>query len=70
MQDDLPFSIEHGTKDQLIPTQQSVQFAEKPEKTLGKNKVKLVLLQGARHGGSQNETNENLEIIFNFLVAF
>ena len=34
--DDPPFLIEHGTKDQMVPTQQSVMFYEKLEKVLGK----------------------------------
>ena len=37
--DDPPFLIEHGTKDQIVPTQQSVMFYEKLEKVLGKEKV-------------------------------
>ena len=65
--DDPPFLIEHGTKDQLVPTQQSVQFAEKLEKVLGKDKVTLHLLEGARHGGPQYETKENLDLVFSFL---
>ncbi|MEO5891320.1 MAG: alpha/beta hydrolase [Ferruginibacter sp.] len=65
--DDPAFLIEHGTKDRLVPTQQSVQFAEKLEKVPGKDKVKAVLLEGANHGGPQFETTENLETIFTFL---
>jgi len=62
-----PFLIEHGTKDQLVPTQQSIQFAEKLEKFIGKEKVTLHLLEGARHGGPQYETKENLDLVFSFL---
>lgn len=65
--DDPPFLIEHGTKDQLVPTQQSVLFAEKLEHVLGKDKVNLVLLQEARHGGPQYKAAENLEVVFTFL---
>ena len=67
--DDPPFFIEHGTKDQLVPTQQSVNFAAKLTPVLGKEKVTIHLLEGARHGGSQFETKENLELVFRFLDA-
>ena len=65
--DDPPFLIEHGTKDQIVPTQQSVIFFGKLEKILGKEKVKLHLLEGAKHGGKEFETPENLQIVFSFL---
>lgn len=65
--DDPPFLIEHGTKDHLVPTQQSINFAAKLTSILGKEKVSLHLLEGAKHGGPQFETNENLEIVFRFL---
>ena len=65
--DDPPFFIEHGTKDQLEPTQQSVLFSEKLKKVLGNKKVTLHLLEGAKHGGKEFETSENLERVFSFL---
>ncbi len=65
--DDPPFLIEHGTKDQIVPTQQSVMFYEKLEKVLGKEKAILHLLKGAQHGGKEFETTENLQIVFSFL---
>ena len=65
--DDPPFLIEHGTKDPIVPTQQSVIFFSKLEKVLGKQKVTLHLLEGAKHGGKEFETPENLQIVFSFL---
>ena len=65
--DDPPFLIEHGTNDQLVPTQQSVNFAAKLTPVLGKEKVTIHLLKDARHGGPQLETKENLELVFRFL---
>ena len=65
--DDPPFLIEHGTKDQLVPTQQSINFAAKLTPVLGKEKVIIHLLKDARHGGPQFETKENLELVFRFL---
>jgi len=67
--DDPPFLIEHGTKDQLVPTQQSINFAAKLTPVLGKEKVTIHLLEDARHGGPQFETKENLELVFQFLDA-
>ena len=67
--DDPPFLIEHGTKDQLVPTQQSINFAAKLTPVLGKEKVTIHLLEDARHGGPQFETKENLELVFQFLNA-
>jgi acetyl esterase/lipase len=65
--DDPPFFIEHGTVDHLVPTEQSVDFAEELEKVLGKKKVTLQLLEGAGHGTPHFSTMENLNRVFNFL---
>jgi acetyl esterase/lipase len=67
---DPPFFIEHGKEDQLVPTEQSVDFAADLEKILGKNKVTLTLLPDTRHGGPQFETPENLEKVFQFLDKY
>lgn len=67
--DDPPFFIEHGTKDQIVPTQQSENFAAKLTSILGKEKVSIHLLQGAKHGDPQFETKENLDRVFQFLDA-
>ena len=65
--DDPAFLIQHGTKDPIVPTQQSVLFYEKLVKVLGKEKVTLHLLEGVQHGGKEFETPENLQIVFSFL---
>ena len=65
--DDPPFLIHHGTKDQLVPTQQSINFAAKLTHVLGKEKVTIHLLKEVKHGGPQFETKENLELVFRFL---
>ena len=67
--DDPPFLIEHGTKDQLVPTQQSINFAAKLTPVLGKEKVTIHLLEDTRHGGPPFETKENLDLVFHFLDA-
>ena len=48
-----PFLIQHSTLDSIIPTQQSVNLAAVIIKEIGKNKVTLILLDGAGHGGYQ-----------------
>ncbi len=68
--DDPPFFIEHGTKDHLVPTQQSINFAKKLETVLGKEKVTLVLLEGSKHGGPAFETPENIKLVFAFLDTY
>jgi dipeptidyl aminopeptidase/acylaminoacyl peptidase len=67
---DPPFFIEHGTIDQLVPTQQSIEFAKDLEKVLGKDKVTYTPLEGARHGGPQFETAENLKLVFAFFDKY
>jgi acetyl esterase/lipase len=68
--DDPPFLIEHGTKDPLVPTQQSIHFAAKLKAVIGEQKVSLYLIEGARHGGSEFETSENLKRVFDFLDKY
>ncbi len=65
-----PFFIEHGKEDQLVPTQQSINFAAELIKVLGDKKVTLTLLDGTRHGGPQFETPENLDRVFEFLDKY
>lgn len=65
--DDPPFLIQHGTEDPLVPTEQSIHFAHELEKVVGTEKCTLTLLQGAKHGGREFSTRENLERVFAFL---
>ncbi len=62
-----PFFIQHGTDDDNVPTQQSINFYNKLIAVLGKEKVSIELLQGAKHGGPQFETKENVNKVFQFL---
>lgn len=62
-----PFFIEQGTEDQNVPTEQSVMFAAALRQLAGNDRVELSLLPGARHGGAQFDTAENLEKVFAFL---
>lgn len=65
--DDPPFLIQHGTEDMMVPTQQSENFAAALQKVTGNEKVTLILLKGANHGGKQFDDASNLKIVFEFL---
>jgi acetyl esterase/lipase len=65
--DDPAFFIEHGEEDHLVPTEQSILFAQELEKVLGKEKVTLKLLPIAKHGGKEFESAANLDLVFAFL---
>lgn len=64
---DPPFFIQHGSADQNVPTQQSINLAEKLTAVLGSNKVRLTILEGAGHGGAAFDATENLDQVFAFL---
>lgn len=66
-EDDPYFFIQHGTDDQNVPTQQSIDFAENLKAVLGEDKVTLSLLEGAGHGGEQFDAEENVQQVFEFL---
>ncbi|WP_285602960.1 alpha/beta hydrolase [Helicobacter sp. NHP22-001] len=62
-----PFFIMNGSKDPIVPTQQSMLFAKALQKVLGKDKVVYIQLPGAGHGGPTFEESKNLAPIFAFL---
>jgi acetyl esterase/lipase len=68
--DDPPFFIQHGSIDKLVPTQQSVEFAEKLTAILGVEKLTFEILEGANHGGPAFGTPENLTKVFAFLDKY
>lgn len=61
------FFIQHGTADQNVPTQQSIDFAEQLTAAIGEDKVTLELIEGAKHGTSEFSEESNLEKVFTFL---
>lgn len=65
-----PFLIEHGTKDQNIPYQQSVIFSEALLDALPAAMIELRLLDGAEHCSSQFTTSENLDLTYSFLHKY
>ncbi len=68
--DDPPFFVEHGTSDSLVPVNQSIDFASALTRTLGAEKVKLTILEGAEHGDKAFDTPENLEKVIKFLDSY
>lgn len=65
--DDPAFFIQHGTIDGIVPVQQSIDFANDLLQVLETSRVELILLEGANHGGEQFESEENLQLVFDFL---
>lgn len=62
-----PFFLQHGTLDAIVPVQGSIRLAEKLEQALGKDKVKLELLEGAGHGDPRFETPENVKKVLDWV---
>lgn len=62
-----PFLLQHGTKDPVVPVQQSIEFAEKLRMVLGEDRVILELLEGAEHADMRFETPENVSRVLDFL---
>jgi len=62
-----PFFLQHGTQDDTVPVQQSINFASKLEQVLGKDRVRLELLEGAGHGDPQFEASHNVQHVLDFI---
>jgi acetyl esterase/lipase len=63
-----PFLIQHGAIDQVVPVQQSINFAAALSKKAGIEKVILDVLPGVHHHGDPAfETKSNLARVFQFL---
>jgi acetyl esterase/lipase len=62
-----PFFIQHGTKDGTVPVQHSIALAAKLRQTIGEDRVKLDLIDGADHEDPKFETPENVQKVFAFL---
>jgi acetyl esterase/lipase len=68
--DDPPFFIQHGTADKSVPVEQSINFATQLKKVLGKDKVTLDLLKGARHADAMFSSWDNLNKVLDFLDKY
>jgi acetyl esterase/lipase len=62
-----PFFLQHGTKDCVVPVQQSVNFAAKLSKMLGEDRVRLELIQDAEHADPRFESPDNVKKVLDFL---
>jgi acetyl esterase/lipase len=62
-----PFFLQHGTKDAVVPCQQTVDFAARLTETFGEKKIRLELLKGAEHADPRFETPQNVSKILDFL---
>lgn len=62
-----PFFIQHGTKDNIVPHQQSVNFAAKVRELCGSERVVLELIEGAGHADPKFDTAKNVKKVLDFL---
>jgi acetyl esterase/lipase len=62
-----PFFIQHGTQDDTVPYQQSVNMAAKLTHMIGADKVTLELLPNARHADPAFEMHQNVKRVLDFL---
>ena len=67
---DAPFFIENGTADCNIPPVQNKNLADALSAAIGADNVTYVSLEGAGHGGSQFETEENIQLVIAFLDTY
>jgi len=65
-----PFYLQHGTKDPVVPVQQSINFAANLSKVIGEEKVKLELLPDAVHADPGFETPDNVKKVLDFLDKY
>lgn len=61
-----PFLLQHGSKDDLVPVQQAIQFAEQMRNIAGEKKITLEILDGAIHGDPLFVTNCNIQRVLDF----
>lgn len=64
-----PFFLQHGTRDAVVPVQQSINFAARLSQVLGADRVRLELIQDAEHADPRFETPENVTRVLDFLDA-
>jgi acetyl esterase/lipase len=62
-----PFFIQHGSKDEMVPFQQSIEFAAEINRRAPGAIVQCEILINAGHGSPEFETQENMEKVFAFL---
>jgi acetyl esterase/lipase len=65
-----PFLVQHGSKDSIVPVEQSVNFAAQIEKMAGADRVILDIIKGADHADPLFSTPENLRRVFDFFDLY
>jgi dipeptidyl aminopeptidase/acylaminoacyl peptidase len=62
-----PFFIQHGKEDDIVPHQQSVNFAANVSEIAGDARVTLELIEGAGHGDPKFDSAKNVKKVLDFL---
>lgn len=62
-----PILVQHGTKDHLVPFEQSVEFVNAIYDKIGKGKLTYVPLVGADHEDKMFTTEPNMGYVWNYL---
>jgi acetyl esterase/lipase len=62
-----PFVIQHGKMDGIVPYQQSVHLAQRLEKAIGADKIKLTIFSDYSHADRRFETMHNCSIVLDQL---
>ena len=65
-----PFFIQHGTRDAVVPVQQSIVLAAELKAILGDGMVTLDLLEDAEHADPDFETPQNVKKVLDFLDKY
>jgi acetyl esterase/lipase len=65
--DDPPIFIQHGTMDDWVPVQQSIDYAAKLKPVLGNDKVHIEIMPGVAHGGQAFNNTANVQKVLDFL---
>lgn len=62
-----PILVQHGTKDRLVPFEQSVEFVNSVYDKIGKDKITYVPLVGANHEDKMFTTEPNMSFVWDYL---
>jgi dipeptidyl aminopeptidase/acylaminoacyl peptidase len=62
-----PMLVQHGTADELVPCEQSLEFVEAVKKKAGEDKVTFVPIEGANHEDKKFFGEENMNLVFAFI---
>lgn len=65
--DDPAMLLQAGTKDAIVPVEQTIDLARQARMVLGPQKVTLRLLEGAAHADRSFQSQENLEFVLDWL---